>query len=33
MGDVELRLKRHKDEGVSVIRMLQNKVHFLVLEH
>jgi hypothetical protein len=32
MGDVELRLKRHKD-GVSVIHMLQNKVHFLVLEH
>jgi hypothetical protein len=32
MGDdFEMRLKINKYEGVSLIHMLQNKVHFLVL--
>jgi hypothetical protein len=32
MGDdVEMRLKRDKYDGVSLIHMLQNKVQFLVL--
>jgi len=34
MGDdVEMRMKRNKYEGVSLIHMLQNKAHFLVLVH
>lgn len=32
MGDdVEMRLERNKYEGMSLIHMPQNKVHFLVL--
>ena len=29
--DVEMRLKRNKCESMSLIHMLQNNVHFLVL--